>query len=93
MNESTRIEAAENCLSTTLEGESVILHVDAGKYYGFNEVGTRVWEQVQEPQTIESVCETITDEYDVSTEQCREDVDELVTELIEKDLVHVVDDG
>ncbi|ESP90006.1 hypothetical protein K933_00547 [Candidatus Halobonum tyrrellensis G22] len=81
--------AAENCLSTTIDGETVVLHTDAGKYYGFNEVGTFVWESLQEPHTVEEVYEAVTDEYDVGYDRCREDVDELLAELADKDLVTV----
>ena len=92
ITDSTTIVAAEDTLSTTLDGESVILHTGSGKYFGFNHVGTDIWELLEEPQSIEAVTQRIADDYDVTRERCRDDIDELVAELIEKQLVRVVDE-
>jgi len=91
LSKSTVIVATDCCLSTTIDGEAVILHTDAEKYYGFNEVGTYIWELVQEPHTIEEVCRAVTDEYGVTYECCREDIHNLTSELIEYDLVRTTD--
>jgi hypothetical protein len=88
LSTSTAIVANSDCLSTTIDDESVILHTEHGKYYGFNEVGTHIWQTVQEPHTIDEVCSDIVSVYDVDEEQCLTDVRELVAELIELDLVH-----
>jgi hypothetical protein len=88
-DESTEVVAAEDCLSTTLDGESVILHMDAGEYYGFNEVATCIWDRIQEPRTIKAICEYVTTEYDVSFERGRADTEALVAELDEKGLVEI----
>lgn len=84
---STTVVATENALSTTIDGETVILHQEAGEYYGLNTVGTFIWELLEEPQTVNVVCEAVTAEYDVEYEQCETDVIAMVTELAEKDLV------
>ncbi|MDS0261454.1 PqqD family protein [Haloarcula sp. S1CR25-12] len=69
----------------------MILHVDAGEYYGFNEVASDVWDTIQEPQTVGAICDVVAEEYDVEYARCRSDIDELVTDLLEKDLAHIVD--
>lgn len=92
LSKSTTIVTSDDCLSTTMDGESVILHVEQGKYYGFNEVGTEVWEFVQEPHTVGEICRTLQNTYDVEEERCLDDVRELVTKLLEFDLVRSVDE-
>lgn len=92
LTESTTVVADESCLSTTIENEAVILHADAGKYYGFNQVGTYIWELLQEPFTLEEITENVTTEYDVTRNQCREDVYELISELLEYNLIRIVDE-
>jgi hypothetical protein len=89
--ESTTIVANDECLSTVVDGESVILHMGNEKYYGFNEVGTHIWEFSQDPRTIDEICEHVLQSYDVDEERCVADVRELVTELIELDLVRTVE--
>lgn len=91
-SESTTVVTNDDCLSTTIDGESVILHMEQGKYYGFNEVGTEVWESVQEPRTVGGICRMLQDAYEVEESRCRDDVRELVTKLLEFDLVRIVEE-
>lgn len=88
---STTIVATDDTLSTTLDGESVILHTGSGKYFGFNEVGTDIWQLLEEPHSIAEITRQIADDYEIPKERCRDDIDELVEELIRKELVQVVD--
>jgi hypothetical protein len=92
VSRSTRIVASDDCLSTTIDDESVILHLERGTYYGFNEVGTEIWEFAQEPRTVDEICQMVQDSYDVDGERCLADVRELVSELLEVDLVTTVDE-
>jgi len=86
---STTAVAVESALSTTIDGETVILHQDIGKYYGLNEVGTLVWELLEEPRSVEEVCQEVAGVYDVEYGRCRSDVEELLVDLAEKDLVRL----
>jgi hypothetical protein len=85
----TTAVAAENALSTTIDGETVILHRDAGKYYGLNEVGTFIWELLQEPRSLDELCQEVITAYDVERQRCRNDIEELLVELAETDLVRL----
>ncbi|ELZ30328.1 hypothetical protein C475_01297 [Halosimplex carlsbadense 2-9-1] len=90
--DSTTVAAVEDALSTTLDGESVILHTGSGKYFGFNEVGTRIWETMQEPRSMAEITQQIETEFDVERERCRSDIESLVDELVEQDLARIVED-
>lgn len=90
ITDSTTVVAVENTLITTLDGESVLLHTDSGKYFGFNEVGTEIWEMIQEPQSVETLSYEMVDKYDIDHETVRADVEALLTELIDKGLVKVI---
>jgi len=89
VTEATTVVAADETLSTTLDSESVILHTDSGKYFGFNKVGTDIWEFLAEPHSIAEITRRIADEYDVSEERCQTDIEALVEELLEKELVEI----
>lgn len=88
---STEVVAVDGCLSTTIDDESVVLHVEQGKYYGFNEIGTQVWKRIQQPRTVDRIRQDIVAAYDVEGERCLDDVTELLDELIEKGLVRATD--
>jgi hypothetical protein len=70
-----------------LSGETVLLNLESGVYYGLDAVGTRVWQLLHEGRTIASVCDVMAAEYDVSPDVLREDVFRLVSELRERGIV------
>jgi hypothetical protein len=85
----TTVVVAENALSTTIDGETMILDQDAGVYYGLNEVGTFIWDLLQEPRSVGELCRKVATEYDVEQERCRADVEDLIEDLTENDLVRL----
>jgi len=70
-----------------LSGEVVLLNLQSGVYYGLDAVGSRVWQLLMESRGIDDVCATLLDEYDVSADRLRADVERLVGELTDKGLV------
>jgi hypothetical protein len=70
-----------------LSGETVLLNLESGVYYGLDAVGTRVWQLLQQGKTIDGVCEVMLEEYDVTPDVLRDDVFRLVSELRERGIV------
>ena len=70
-----------------LAGETVLLNLESGVYYGLDAVGTRVWQLLQQGKTIDGVCEVMVEEYDVVIDVLRDDVSRLVSELRERGIV------
>jgi hypothetical protein len=85
----TTVVVSPQQVSTTLGDEAVILGGESGQYFGLNHVGARIWELLQQPVRVASICATVCDEYDVSAEQCERDVIGLLTELHAKGLLDV----
>lgn len=76
-------------VSCDLSGESIVLELDSGVYYGLNDVAARVWALAQSPVTLHAVVRTLLDEYDVDRDQCERDVLGLVHDLRERGLLDV----
>jgi hypothetical protein len=76
-------------VSTELGSETVILGVEAGRYFGLNEVGARIWSLLQAPRRVSELCDAIQEEYDVTQAECTRDVLELLHELNDKGLIDV----
>lgn len=72
-----------------LSGEAVILDLNAGTYFGLNEVGTRIWQLIAEKGNLRAVFETLSAEYDAAPEALERDLLALVSRLIEARLGHV----
>jgi hypothetical protein len=88
----TVLVVMDDALSTTIEGEAVIMDSSEGVYHGLNEVGSKIWDQLSTPTTVAEVQETIVAEYDVDPERCRRETREYLATLVEKELVEVVDE-
>ena len=77
--------------SQEVGGETVLLDLQSESYFGLDEVGTRIWQLLQQNGDLQSIFETILDEYDVEEEQLRRDLEELVEKLLEAGLVSIED--
>ena len=85
------VVAVKSQVSCQVDGETVVLHFDHGVYFGLNEVGTLIWNQVQHPRKVQEIRDAILREYEVSYEQCERDLFTLLRELTEKGLIEVRD--
>jgi predicted DNA-binding transcriptional regulator len=72
-----------------LDGEAVLLNLESERYFGLDDVGTRVWRHLLEHRRLERVCEEMQKEYDVDESTLRADVLQLVEELIDAGIVTV----
>lgn len=89
LDTSKQVVASSEQVSSALAGESVILNLRTGTYYGLNEVGSSIWKRVQHPITIVNLCDEITNEFDVDSETCEIEVLRLISEMIEAQLIEV----
>src|SRR5215469_12960580 len=85
------VVAVKSQVSCQLDAETVVLHFDKGLYFGLNEVGTLIWNQIQRPRTVQEIRDAILREYEVSSERCELDLFALLERLNEKGLIEVRD--
>jgi hypothetical protein len=69
-------------LSAKVGEELVMMSVDKGDYVGLSEVGARIWELIDTPQELETLCRKLQQEFDVSNEICRADVEAFLKDLV-----------
>lgn len=86
-----QILVADGLESANLDGETVLLDVTSGHYFGLNEVGSRIIELAGEPTTVEQVIETMLAEYDVDHERLAQDVASFVQQMMDRKLIREVD--
>lgn len=84
------VVVSDEQVSTALGDETVILGMTDGAYYGLDAVGARIWALLATPHRVSQLVVTITDEFEVSAEQCERDVLALLDELSERRLVREV---
>jgi hypothetical protein len=84
-----RITVPGSVLFRDLDGEAVLLETVTGRYYGLNEVGTRMWSLIQLHGDAEAVCRVLCAEYDVPEARVREDLAQLIDGLAVRGLLQV----
>jgi hypothetical protein len=75
--------------SCELNAETVILDFNKGAYFGLDEVGTLIWQQLQQPQTVSAICDTVVEQYEVDRKVCEQDVIRLLEVLHAEGLVEL----
>ncbi len=93
VSENSIVTAVDDQVSRDLDGEAAILNLNSGIYYGLNSVGARIWGLLREPKTVSQILETLLKEYEVDTEQCRNDLMKLLNDLAEAGLIEVRNEG
>lgn len=89
MNLDTRVTVPPQVMAREVGGETVLLDLASGMYFGIDEVGTRIWVLLGEGKTLGEVAATIAEEYDATPEQINADTLEFVGLLVEKGLADV----
>jgi hypothetical protein len=83
------VVASGDQVSSNLGGEVAILDVEAGMYYGLDEVGARVWTLIQSPKTVDEVLQVLLDEYEVEPGRCEQDLISLLQSMADEGLIEV----
>lgn len=76
-------------MASDIAGETVILGLSAGRYYGLDAVGARIWQLIQTPKTLADVRETLVHEYDVEPGRCEADLLQLLEQMLAAGLVEI----
>jgi hypothetical protein len=73
---------------TAYLGESLLMmSVEQEKYFSLNEVGTRIWELLENPLTPPALVERLVSEYEVTVEECAAQVETFLARLRDRGLV------
>jgi hypothetical protein len=76
-------------LTQEVSGEMILLDLSKEQYLGLNDVGTKVWQLLQEGKNLEMVFETLLEEYDIDAELLKSDLNQLISDMHEAEVVEV----
>ena len=79
--------ASENVLFQEVSDEMVLLDLSSEKYFGLDEVGTRIWVLLNEGKSEAQILDVLEEEYEVNRETLVRDVSELLGKLVEAGLI------
>ena len=70
-----------------VEGETVLVHLRTNEIYALNSTASRAWDLLATGMNREAVQEELQREFDVPSDQIRDEIDTLIANLIEKKLL------
>ena len=84
-----RVEVPAHVMVRFLEKESVFLNRETERYYGLDEIGTRMWQVVTAAPSIENAYAELLSEFDIEAELLRQNLSELLGRLVDDSLLRV----
>lgn len=84
-----RYAISQDVVHRVLDGETIVLSLESGTYFGLNATGTRVWSLIEEGASRNAIIERISREFDHPLDAVQSDVEELLATLQAKGLVTV----
>lgn len=72
-----------------MNGDTVMFHMEKGKYFNLGEVGGAIWSALEREVTIDEVVSQLQHIYDVDQETCRLEVESFLKTLAAEDLLIV----
>jgi hypothetical protein len=84
-----RLTPSDQVVMRELSGESVLLDLHSGHYFGLNEVGTRAWSLMRQGESLRTVNDTLGAEFDASSGVIEAELLRFAGELCEHGLCRV----
>lgn len=78
-------------ISSKLLDEQVILDIEKGKYFSLNPVATKIWDILEQPLTIDTLCDKLVEVYNIEKEKCRVETIAYIQEMMKLGLIREVE--
>ena len=83
------VVAIKEQVSADLGGETVVLGLPKGEYYGMEGAGNDIWNLLQEPRSVSDIRDELLARYEVDAGVLGPDILEFLTELRREGLIEV----
>ncbi len=87
------IAHGEEQVFTVVDGETVLMSVENGKYYKLDDIGTRIWALIEAPVSVKVLCDRLMEEFKVDRATCEADVVTLLERMMKNRLIRVAPDA
>ena len=88
---STVVKRSTQQVACNLNDEVALLHLDSALYFGLQGVGAQIWSGLEEPRSVADICSDVVKHFDVTPEDCRDDVIKFLVSLQEAGLIEPVE--
>ena len=88
----TLIKRIPGALSTSIDNEAVILGIESGNYFGFNEIGTEIWEKIEFSISVDKLIANFTTAYSNENQEIKNDIIDFLSKLLDSGLIEIMDE-
>ena len=81
-----RLEISPEVVAREVGGETMLLDLASGTYFGLDAVGGRIWQALENGASLAEACDQIEGEFDVARAQLETDVLALAQKIVEQGL-------
>ncbi len=78
---------SEQALFANVGDDIVALHLEKGLCFGMVDVSAEVWALIEEPASLDQICNGLMQKYEIDQETCRAEVARFIDELQSEGLV------
>lgn len=84
-----RINKRPEQLTSEIDDKVIILEVDSGQYFSFDEVSTDIWKRLDTTPQLADLCSALAKDYDADLETIQIDVYKLINMLVTNNLIEI----
>lgn len=76
------VQRSGEWLSAMMGEECTLMSVETGNYITLSRVGARIWQLIEAPVAVPTLCDRLTTEFDVPAAICATEVDAFLQDLL-----------
>ena len=76
-------------IGSNIGEELMIMDLTTGNYININQVGTVIWEQIQQPQKVADICQFLLERFEVEQKKCERDTMDYLERMSEQGIVNI----
>ena len=89
INPNSIVGHSDSFICERIDGEVVMISIEKGTYFALDEVGSIIWDQIERPTQVVTLCHSLVALSDATYAQCEQDLLEFLSELSNEGMIFV----
>lgn len=89
MNANSIISRNNDILANAIGTETVMMSIEAGRYYGTNKTGAYIWKLLENPLSFGELCDKLSEDFNIAREQCEVEIGPFMEDLLKENIILV----
>ena len=85
----TIVSRSPSVLTAEVDGDTVMMSIELGRYFGLNDIGSDIWKRIEPPCSFATLIEGLATDYDADRATIKTDVQNSLGHMVEHDVVRL----